>query len=333
MPDRAALKSAFLHRAGWGDARIAPLAGDASDRRYDRLHRDGHSTVLMESPPGPGDDPADFIRIARHLRQIGLSAPKVLADDLASGFLLLEDLGDALLGRCIDADPRLEAPLYAMATDVLRHLQSRPAPPDLVDLQAEDWADAAMLVLDWYRFAAMGDKADPTDLRAALTGMLKARADGPRVLILRDFHAENLLFLPDRPGLAQLGLLDFQLAQMGQPGYDLVSLLQDARRDVPEATEQMMIARFAASDPESFRQSYAVLGTQRALRILGIFARLCLVGGKPGYLPLIPRVWGHLQRNLATPGLENLAALCTALVPEPTPATLARIGSQCAGFR
>ena len=95
----------------------------------------------------------------------------------------------------------------------------------------------------------------------------------------------------------------------------------------------MMIARFAASDPESFRQSYAVLGTQRALRILGIFARLCLVGGKPGYLPLIPRVWGHLQRNLATPGLENLAALCTALVPEPTPATLARIGSQCAGFR
>ena len=145
MPDRAALKSAFLHRAGWGDARIAPLAGDASDRRYDRLHRDGHSTVLMESPPGHGDSPADFIRIARHLRQIGLSAPKVLADDLASGFLLLEDLGDALLGRCIDADPGLEAPLYTMATDVLRHLQSRPAPPDLVDLQAEDWADAAML--------------------------------------------------------------------------------------------------------------------------------------------------------------------------------------------
>ena len=333
MPDRAALKSAFLHRAGWGAARISPLAGDASDRQYDRLHLGSHSAVLMESAPGNGDDPADFTRIARHLRQIGLSAPKVLAEDLSNGFLLLEDLGDGLLGRCIAADPGLEMPLYALATDVLLQVQSHPAPADLSNLTAWDWAGAAMLVLQWYRFAATGRTTDPTTLRNALTDLLKTHADGPRVLILRDYHAENLLFLPDRPGLAQLGLLDFQLAQLGQPGYDLVSLLQDARRDVPAATERTMIARFAPSAPETFRQSYAVLGIQRALRILGIFARLCLVGGKPGYLPLIPRVWGHLQRNLATPGLETFAALCQALLPEPTAETLARIGSQCARFR
>jgi aminoglycoside/choline kinase family phosphotransferase len=333
MPDRAALKAAFLCRMGWGAATLSPLAGDASDRSYDRLNLAQKTAVLMNAPPGKGDDPRDFIRIARHLRQIGLSAPEILAEDLGEGFLLLEDLGDGLLGRCIAADPALELPLYALATDVLRHLQAHPAPPGVPDLSAADWAEAAMLALDWYRFAATGEKTDPTAMRNTLTRLLKTHADGPRVLILRDYHAENLLFLPDRPGLAQLGLLDFQLAQMGQPGYDLVSLLQDARRDVPPAVEQAMIARFAPGAPESFRQSYAVLGVQRALRILGIFARLCLVGGKPGYLPLIPRVWGHLQRNLAVPGLEEMASLCHELLPEPTPETLTRIGSQCARFR
>ena len=335
MPDRAALKAAFLRRVGWGDAAQIPLAGDASDRSYDRLHLGDRTTVLMDSPPGTGDNPADFTRIARHLRQIGLSAPEVLAEDFAVGFLLLEDLGDGLLGRCIATDPALEMPLYTIATDVLLHLQSHPAPPDVPNLTAEAWAEAAMLVLDWYRFALTGDRTDPAQLRNALTRLLKTHADGPRVAILRDYHAENLLFLPDRPGLARLGLLDFQLAQLGQPLYDLVSLLQDARRDVPQAVEQAMIARFAKATaaPDNFRQSYAILGVQRALRILGIFARLCLVAGKPGYLPLIPRVWAHLQRNLATPGLEEIAALCSDLLPQPTAENLTRIGSQCAGFR
>lgn len=331
MPDRAVLKSAFLQRIGWGEAALAPLAGDASDRRYDRLQLAGKTAVLMDAPPGKGDDPRDFTRIARHLRGIGLSAPEVLAEDYRAGFLLLEDLGDGLLGRCIAADPRLETPLYALATDTLLHLQSQAPPQNVANLTAQEWAGAAMLAVEWYRFAVTGDRLDSTALQDALTDLLQTHADGPRVLILRDYHAENLLFLPERNGLAQLGLLDFQLAQIGQPGYDLVSLLQDARRDVPLALEQTMIARFDPSP--AFHRSYAVLGTQRALRILGIFARLCLVGGKPGYLPLIPRVWAHLQRNLATPGLERLATLCHTMLPEPTPATLNRIGSQCARFR
>ena len=333
MPDRTALKAAFLRTSGWGGASLAPLAGDASDRSYDRLRWRGQSAVLMNAPPGNGDDPKDFIRIAQHLRQIGLSAPAILAQDLAAGFLLLEDLGDGLIGRLVAADPALELPLYSLATDVLLHLQMAPAPPALPDLTADAWAEAAMLAVHWYRFALTGEKADPTDLRTALTVLMRTHADGPRVLILRDFHAENLLALPERPGLARLGLLDFQLAQLGQPGYDLVSLLQDARRDVSPEVEQAMIARCAADDAAAFRLSYATLGTQRALRILGIFARLCLVGGKSGYLPMIPRVWRHLQRNLATPGLEQVAALCQALLPEPTDEALTRIGSQCARFR
>lgn len=331
VPDRAESKAQFLRRTGWGDASRVKLAGDASDRSYERLRRGGQTAVLMDAPPGKGDDPADFTRIARHLRQIGLSAPEVLAEDLTTGFLLLEDLGDGLLSRRLAEDPALELPLYALAIDVLQHLQSHPAPPDLQDLSAKDWAEAAMLALDWYRFALTGDKTDHGPLRAALTAAMKTHADGPRVLILRDFHADNLMDLPDRPGLARLGLLDFQLAQLGQPGYDLVSLLQDARRDVPLVLEQAMITRFAGH--ADFRQSYAVLGVQRALRILGIFARLCLVGGKQGYLPLIPRVWIHLQRNLQAPGLEEVAALCRALLPEPSPENLARIGAQCARFR
>jgi aminoglycoside/choline kinase family phosphotransferase len=167
-----------------------------------------------------------------------------------------------------------------------------------------------------------------TTLKAAL----RAHADGPRVLVLRDFHAENLLWLPGRAGLARVGLLDFQLGQLGQPGYDLVSLLQDARRDVAAETEAAMIARFVTATgvmPAAFAAHYAVLGAQRALRILGIFARLCLVAGKPGYVALIPRVWGQLQRNLAHPALADLRAVCDDLLPEPTPDILNRIRSQC----
>jgi aminoglycoside/choline kinase family phosphotransferase len=161
---------------------------------------------------------------------------------------------------------------------------------------------------------------------------LVAWADEPRVLILRDFHAENLLWLPGREGLARVGLLDFQLGQLGQPGYDLVSLLQDARRDVAPVTEAAMMARFAAATgavPERFAAHCAVLGVQRALRILGVFARLGLKAGKPGYLRLLPRVWGQLQRNLRHPALADLRLVCNAVLPPPTPDILQRIESQC----
>lgn len=335
MTAREAAKRAFLAENGWDTALRHRLAGDASDRSYDRLTRGTRTAVLMDAPPGTGDDPALFVAIAAHLNRLGLSAPRILAQDLATGFLLLEDLGDALFARLTAADPAQEIPLYTAAVDVLAHLQRHPVPPGLPDLSAAQWAEAAAFALDWYRFAVTGDRIDTAPFCAALTQALREHADGPRVLILRDYHAENLLWLPDLDGLARVGLLDFQLAQGGQAGYDLVSLLQDARRDVQPETEEAMIHHFVTTTghpPAAFARSYAVLGAQRALRILGIFARLCLVAGKPGYLPLIPRVWGQLHRNLARPGLEAVAETC-AVLPPPSPGALTRIEAQCGAFR
>jgi N-acetylmuramate 1-kinase len=332
MTDRAAAAGRFLASAGWGSADRRHLAGDASDRRYERLRLGAATAVLMDSPPGGADDPADFVAMARHLRSLGLSAPRVLAEETGAGFLLLEDLGDDLYARLLQADPTRESQFYAAAVDVLCHLQAAPAPADLPNLTAGDWARAAGFALDWYVFAATGQRPAPDAFLAELQTALTAHADGPRVLILRDFHAENLLWLPGRDGLARVGLLDFQLGQMGQPGYDLVSMLQDARRDVAADTERAMIARFIATtgaDPDRFAAHYATLGAQRALRILGIFARLCLTSGKSGYLRLIPRVWGQLQRNLAHPALGRLRAVCDDLLPAPSPDILARIESQC----
>lgn len=333
---RRALSDQFLDKSGWGAAERAFLAGDASDRSYDRLTLSGNTAVLMDAPPGKGDDPAQFLAIAQHLTGLGLSAPRCLAEDLRHGFLLLEDLGDGLFTRLIAEDPGQEVPLYQAATDVLLHLQAQPAPAGLANLSAADWAEAAAFALDWYRFAITGERVPTDQFRALLGDLLRDHADGARVVILRDYHAQNLLWLPVRQGLARVGLLDFQLAQMGQPGYDLVSLLQDARRDVQPATQEQMIRRFAAGsglEEAAFRRAYAVLGAQRALRILGIFARLCLVAGKPGYLPLLPRVWQQLQANLHQPGLERLRSLCSTLLPPPDPAALDVMEAKCGLFR
>lgn len=330
--DRAGLATAFLHHAGWAAADRRHLAGDASDRRYERLTLAGRSAVLMDAPPGQADDPAAFVSIAHHLRSLGLSAPEILAQDLAHGFLLLEDFGDALFARVIAADEGLETPFYLAATQVLTCLQAATPPAGLTDLSPADWAEAAAMALDWYRRPIVGDTGDRAGLVAALRDTLGTWADGPRVLILRDYHAENLLWLPDRQGLARVGLLDFQLAQMGQPAYDLVSLLQDARRDVTPQTVRAAQAAFIAESGRSetdFAAAYAAFGAQRALRILGIFARLCLRDAKPGYLRLVPRVWAHLQQNLAHPALASLARICASDLPSPTEARLKTLEKQC----
>ncbi len=333
MNDRNLQAHDFLTRIGWGAARRAFLAGDASDRSYDRLWRGDETAVLMDAPPGRGDDPAQFIAIAAHLRSLGLSPPRILAQDLDHGFVLIEDLGDGLFARIMSSDPALERDLTLAATDVLIALQSHPAPPGLINQSAADWAQAAAFALEFYAGAITGTAPDPAQFIHHLTRAMQTHADGPRVLILRDYHAENLLLLPDRTGVARVGLLDFQLGQMGQPGYDLISLVQDARRDVSPVVGRAAIAHFAdrtGQDETTFAAALAVLGAQRALRILGVFARLCVVGGKPGYLRLIPRVWGHLAENLAHPALAGLAPICADLLPPPTPEHLERIAAKCA---
>lgn len=331
MHDRAILSAQFLEKAGWGKADRRFLAGDASDRSYDRLRLGTETAVLMDAPPGKGDDPAIFLHVAQHLQAIGLSAPRCLAQDLNHGFLLLEDFGDGVFARLIAADPSLEPALYTAATDALVTLQTVEPLQDMANLSAGDWAEAACFALDWYRTAILGDAGDRAGFRAALEDLLAAHADGPRVMILRDYHAENLLWLPAQTGVQRVGLLDFQLAQLGQPGYDLVSLLQDARRDVSRETEQQMIRHFkiATGAAANFDASYAVLGAQRALRILGIFTRLCLVAGKADYLRLMPRVWQHLQKNLSHPVNAPLARLCAGLLPAPSSEILVQIGAKC----
>ncbi len=332
MAERAARALAFLSRAGWAAAHRKALAGDASNRRYERLTHpeSGRTAILMDAPSDRGEDVRPFVRIARFLRGAGLSAPEIIATDAENGFLLLEDLGDDLFARVIPRRPRLEPLLYETATDVLIALH-RVTPPDLDTYDPPLMAELAALAFDRYRTGITG-QPDPTPRRAfvaAFGPLLEAATKGVTpVLIQRDYHAENLLWLPRRSGIARVGLLDFQDAMLGHPAYDLVSLLQDARRDVPGTIEKHMIARYAertGRDRDEMETACAVLGAQRNLRILGVFARLSLDNGKPHYVDLIPRVWGLLQRDLDHPALAPVAGLVRRELPAPTPANLQRL--------
>ena len=334
MADRMAQIRAFLDQTDWRDATSAPLAGDASNRKYLRLTRpSGESAVLMDAAPESGEDTRPFLRIARYLCAQNLSAPQIYAHDEARGLLLLEDLGDALYARVVAADPSLEIPLYNAAPDMLLDLHQC-APPDLPAYDAGLMTDMAALAFDWYAVGA-GHAAPEArqEFHAAMHAALSQHAPETDVIILRDFHAENLLWLPDRTGVARVGLLDFQDAMLGHRAYDLLSMLQDARRDVPPSVEAEMIARYVATsgvDPKRFDAAYHCLAAQRNLRILGVFARLCLKDGKPGYIDLIPRVWGLLQRDLTHPALANITRIVNAALPSPTPETLQILKSKCA---
>ncbi|VDC23243.1 aminoglycoside phosphotransferase family protein [Pseudogemmobacter humi] len=329
---RAAEVEDFLAAAGWAAAERRALAGDASARSYQRLRMGGARAVLMDAPPGCGDDVGDFHRIGSYLAALGLSPPKTFAMDEARGLMLIEDLGEALFAVLIAEEPARELPLYLAAADALAVVQAAPAPAGLPDLSAAEWAESTLLAPEVYARAVTGAAPDARAFRAAMEAALRAHADGPRVLILRDFHAENLLWLPEREGAARVGLLDFQLGQMGQPEYDLVSLLQDARRDVAPATEAAVLAHFAAARgmrAGDLAAPYAVLGALRALRIIGIFARLCVTVGKDRYLAFLPRVWGQLMRNLGNPALADLRAGVLEILPEPTPEAIERIRQSC----
>lgn len=334
MTERETLIRTFLIGAGWGDAARAPLAGDASPRRYERLQSaTGMTAVLMDAAPELGQDVGPFLTIAAHLAGLGLSAPRVLAADAALGLLVLEDLGDALFARVTKARPDLEIRLYSSAIDVLIALFPHQPPKGLLDLDPIRMAEIARLAVDWYVPGITGKTCDRAgDFDGVMAECARDLVTGPQVLMLRDYHAENLIWLPDRNGPAAVGLLDFQDAMAAHPAYDLVSILQDARRDVPEALEAAMVARYCTAtgqEATQFAAVYALMGAQRSLRILGIFARLSMHFAKPGYVDLIPRVWRHLNRNLAQPALAPLAALCQRLLPAPTSAGLQRIKDKC----
>jgi N-acetylmuramate 1-kinase len=332
----------FLDATPYVEAAARHLQGDASTRAYARLVLPDRTAILMNAPRQPDGRPirdgkpysalvhlaeevTPFVAVAHALRERGLSAPAVFAFDLDRGFLLLEDLGDRVF-TAEAASGRPLAELYAPAVDVLLALAKEP-PPRLLELEghapyglpaydADALLTEALLLVDWFWPALHGEPA-PDALReefiALWRPLLQAAAEAERAWVLRDFHSPNLMWLPGRDGFKKVGILDFQDALAGPSAYDLVSLLQDARLDVPEALEAELFDRYCAGrgaqfSSVQFRNLYATLGAQRNSKILGIFARLAKRDGKRGYLAHIPRVFRYLEHNLSHPALARAAA-------------------------
>ena len=320
MSERETLITDFLSRHGWADADRRVLAGDASFRRYDRLTRAGTAMVLMDAPP-PHEDIRPFVQVARYLQSLGLAAPEIVAADDAAGLLLLEDLGDDLFSRVLGEGRADERELYEAATDVLIALHKSGTKADLPAYDDATMLPLTLFVADWFApLAGIDLPASARDDYAALwRDNLPKSHIGPDTVILRDYHADNLVWLPERKGLARIGLLDFQDAMIGPRVYDLVSLLEDARRDVTPATVDATIARYLAAfpdlDPQTFATAYAVAGAQRNCRIIGQFCRLLSRDGKPGYQDLLPRVWGHLAHDLEHPANAPLKDWLDRWVP------------------
>jgi N-acetylmuramate 1-kinase len=350
--DRLGAMLGFLDEAGFGTAARVRVAGDASTRSYERLTQSGKSFILMNAPRKPdgppvkrglpysaiahlAEDVKPFVAVANGLRERGLSAPKIFAADHDAGFMVLEDFGTELV---VAGDP--PAPIgecYERAVDVLIELHRRDL-PDLLpvaphveyripayDLDA--YLIEVELLLDWY--LPHRGAAATAESRALFLSLwrdaLRPALDAPKTWVLRDFHSPNLLWLADREGVAQIGLLDFQDTVMGPAAYDVASLLQDARIDVPEKTEIALFERYVrarrADDPgfdtDAFARLYATLAAQRATKILGIFARLDRRDGKPQYLRHLPRIFAYMRRVLTHPALAALDNWYRARVPPP----------------
>ncbi len=355
--EREAARLAFLNTAGLANACRQPLAGDASTRAYERLFPvSGPSLIFMDQPPALETLPCPplateaermtlgynalarlaagrveaFVACSAYLRGLGLSAPHIMAADPAAGFAVLEDLGDDLYANLIAAGVD-ETPLYDSATDVLLRLHAE-QPPTVLEGDGSSWP---LLTYDALALRTAGDilvewlpRFDPRlsfsyaaiEEWRALVGDIAARGEeGATVFCHRDFHAENLLWLPSRAGAARTGLLDFQDALRAHPAWDLSMLLHDARRDVSPEREEAALARYLAArpdlDPHAFRADFHALGALNIVRILGIFARLVARDNKPRYRAFMPRLWRYLDRCLRDPAPPGLKAWLDAHVP------------------
>ena len=321
--DRAELRLNFLARAGWRCEAVVPMPADASFRRYYRLHGAPRPSLVMDAPPGL-EDVTPFVTIARHLRAVGLSAPEILAADEELGFVLIEDFGDDTFTRLLNAgaDPQ---PLYELAIDALAalHRCGDAAAVDVPSYLGERLVEAASLLPDWYLPARRGGELDPaasTEFVASLRDLITALPPVESTLALRDFHVDNLMLVAGRQGVGACGLLDFQDAGIGSRAYDVMSLLQDARRDLPPGLEPAMLARYheavGTGDVPVFTAWYNVLAAQRHCRVLGVFVRLWVRDGKPGYLAHIPRVARLLDNVLQTAELAPLKVWFDRYLPD-----------------
>jgi aminoglycoside/choline kinase family phosphotransferase len=313
--ERARQIAAFLHVQGWGNCQRAPLAGDASFRRYERLRRGADRAVLMDAPP-PQENVRPFIAIDRLLAGAGLAAPAIHGADEQAGLLLLEDMGDDTYTRLL-ARGEPETKLYELAVDLLIELRKRLPVARLAGVPMFEEAAAlrqVRLLLEWYWPATQAGPVSPAaaaEFETAWGSVFALWQRTPRTLVLFDYHVDNLMLLAGRSGVASVGLLDFQDAVVGPGSFDLVSLIDDARRDVAPELGQHLMARYLAAFPDldraGFAAAYAASGAQRHTRILGTFTRLCRRDGKPSYLAFIPRVWRQLEAQLAHPDLAPLA--------------------------
>ncbi len=293
----------FLEQAGWTGAEIIPVAGDASFRRYFRAVKGSDEAILMDAPP-PHEDPKPFITMARYLRGQGLAAPEILSEDLDHGLVLLEDFGDRRMREHLDEKPEDEEQIYRQTIELIRDLHRKP-PAALPPYDWEQYLREVNLLTEWY-CPAHGIEFDAKGFVNAWQQVLEpvlAAQDNP-VTVMRDYHAENIMLLDD----GRLGLLDFQDALVGHKAYDLVSMLQDARRDVSDQLEEAMLKYYLSDygdqDAAEFRSHYAILGAQRNTKIIGIFTRLFVRDGKDRYLDFLPRMWGLLEKDLCHPSLE-----------------------------
>ena len=317
--------AAFLGRLGYGAATVAPLAQDASFRRYLRITGGPRPAVLMDAPPP--EDIAGFLRIDAHLASAGLSVPEVLGVDEAAGLLLEEDFGDALFPAVAEQarvpDMAAWAPMFDAAVDALVAMQRAAPPSGLPDWQAPQMSATALgTLLDWWwpaMFAAPAPPAARQDFTDALADMLAPVAAGPVGFVHRDFFAGNLIWLPDRTGLRAAGVLDFQGAGLGHPAYDLASLVQDARRDFPPGLPERAVARYLRARPEvdgpAFEAAFIACAAQRHLRVAAQWVRLARRDGRPGYLAYGPRTWRLLGEALKHPAAAALARAMDRWIP------------------
>jgi aminoglycoside/choline kinase family phosphotransferase len=303
----------FLSVQGWGGAALTPVAGDASFRRYFRAEHAGRNAILMDAPP-PHEDPRPFIAVAQWLAERGFAAPAIHGMDLDQGLVLIEDFGDQRMRETLDAEPARTRQLYETAIDILVRLRGH-APSDVPPYDKAVLHREANLLTEWY-CPAVGIAPDTAGYTAAWDAVFDVAVEGPQVTVLRDYHAENLMLI-DMDGSEALGLLDFQDALAGHPAYDLVSLLQDARRDVAPDLEAAMLARYRdiTGADDRFDAAYHVLGAQRNAKIIGIFTRLWKRDGKTRYPTLCPRVWRYLEHDLAHPALAPVKAWFDINIP------------------
>jgi aminoglycoside/choline kinase family phosphotransferase len=313
----------FLSDTDFAGALLHPLAGDASMRRYVRAVLGGRQAMVMDTPAEGENFPA-FVEIAEYLYNNGYSAPAILARDMQAGFLLLEDFGDDSFTRILAGQENdLENTLYSAAVDLLAqwHVATGKNSPSLSLYDEELYLREASLFADWFLPLALGQER-AGELRPEYMdlwrGILRSFPLGKNVFVHRDYHADNLMWLPGRNRVKRIGLLDFQDAVLGDAAYDMVSLLEDARRDVPPEIVDSMLGRYLAqtgSDADNFHTAYNILGAQRNSKIIGIFVRLALRDGKKNYLRLLPRVWAHLERDIKHPSLAKLHDWLSVHVP------------------